>query len=415
MSEISPSSWLGRFWLANSNESCSVPGVLEFNAEGASVRVEGALNEGHLLDDATVFASFPDNNAIATLYNCFGGTTSRGTHAISTRFDSTLVAIGCHQPELTASAIQFGLEHGSKWFHEKCFDAHVDKDTMDAVVRFKAFETVDIALTSELSLERFYSASVPFGGWGSESFSTKRPMRFRISSASPISIDVLWQHMTTLRRFFEFFSQHRMPYKDVALSSAANPKGAADITLRYSDIYAKKTKKFDWDEQLAPHHEIEEKLPNLLKRWFEAYQATPEPFERYFDAFGHDSDSALRFLWNAAALEELHKLRTSRSDFYYLDRLKDIRARWNSAFLDLPSDDVLTEIKDTRHYYAHAAGDLRHRAAKDWILLRYSHFLAALSNLEILSLLGLSDDDVANAAKKYWMREALSLKMFPSK
>lgn len=66
-------------------------------------------------------------------------------------------------------------------------------------------------------------------------------------------------------------------------------------------------------------------------------------------------------------------------------------SRRSTAFKVTPSDDVLKQIKDNRHYYAHASGDLRDKAAKDWKLLRYGDLVAALSNLEILTLLGLSD------------------------
>ena len=71
---------------------------------------------------------------------------------------------------------------------------------------------------------------------------------------------------------------------------------------------------------------------------------------------------------------------------------------------------MLNEIKNTRHYYAHAAGDLRDRA---WVLLRYGYFLAALCNLEILSILEFSDQEVVQFADSFWMREALALRLFP--
>jgi len=155
-----------------------------------------------------------------------------------------------------------------------------------------------------------------------------------------------------------------------------------------------------------------------LQRWFAIHEAVPEPFSRYFSAFDRDrQDAILHFLWNIAALEELHKLRTTRvtgQDFNLLNRLKDIRARWSAAFGNLPSDEVLTHIKDTRHYYAHAAGDLRDKAAKDWVLLRYGDFLAALSNLEILGMLGFTDEEVIRLSNRYWMRETLALKRYPS-
>lgn len=79
-----------------------------------------------------------------------------------------------------------------------------------------------------------------------------------------------------------------------------------------------------------------------------------------------------------------------------------------------PKRYVLKQIKDSRHYYAHAAGDLRTKAAKNWALLRYGDFVAALSNLEILALLGLGDGDVIRLANNYWMSETLALNKYPT-
>ncbi len=80
-----------------------------------------------------------------------------------------------------------------------------------------------------------------------------------------------------------------------------------------------------------------------------------------------------------------------------------------------PSDEVLVEIKNSCDYYAHAAGDLRTKAARDWLLLRYSHFLATIFHLEVLILLGYSDDEIYVIARdRYWMRESLALRMFPA-
>jgi hypothetical protein len=195
-------------------------------------------------------------------------------------------------------------------------------------------------------------------------------------------------------------------------------RGTPDIDIRHSSLHIVKPKTFEWDDQLVQFNDIQDRFPALLLRWFEMHQAHPEPFSRYFAAFDRDrSDIILHFLWNVAALEELHKLRTTRitkKEYHLLDRLQDIRERWSKAFDVAPSDDVLREIKDSRHYYAHAAGDLRGKAAKDWVLLRYGDFVAALCNLEILALLGLNEDDAIRLANRYWMRETLALNKYPA-
>jgi hypothetical protein len=254
------------------------------------------------------------------------------------------------------------------------------------------------------------------GNWGAERFEVKRPMAYRISSTSKFAFDQLWGEMYRYRRLLEFFSQRRMPHEALFLFSAnESSSGRPDVEVRYSRTRNVDPEEFDWDRQLLTYHSVGDRLPMLLQGWFKMHQTNPEPFDRYFAAFDRGGkDSVMHFLWHAAALEELHKIRTSRNGFNLLNRLKEIRTRWSAAFESPPNDATLDQIKNTRHYYAHAAGDLRDRAAKDWVLLRYGYFLAALSNIEILSMLGFSDQEVVTIARQYWMREALALQLFPS-
>jgi len=407
---------LGRFWLSGQDESSSIPGVMEFGSEGAAVRLEGALTERGLLADATVYARLQGSHDTATLFNCFASATfGASKKVVYSKLDSTLIALGSLREDLGGHAVRFRLPGSETWFHEPCFNVDFGKTSEDVVVHFKAFESTEYRLSDGLAIERLYVATVPMGNWGMERFEVSRPLAYRICSTSRLGFDRLWEEMYRLRRLLEFFSQQRFPHTGMALYDARGvAEGTPDIDIRHSSTRTIKVGKFEWDQQLVLFDDIKDRFPALLRRWFEVHRGNPEPFERYFAAFDRGSeDIILHFLWNVAALEELHKIRTARKDFYLLDRLKDIRARWSAAFDTQPPDTVLEQIKDSRHYYAHAAGDLREKAAKDWVLLRYGHFLAALSNLEILALLGFPDDEVVKIARKYWMRESLALKMFP--
>lgn len=382
------------------------------------MRLDGALTPTGLLADAIVFARLQGTPGIATLYNCFASASRRGDGTVvSSKVDSTLVALGTLSEELGGQTVQFQLPGSPTWFNELNFKVDFAASP-DVTVRFKSFESTHYPLNNDLSLERFFRAIIPLGGFGDEYFQTHRPMAFRIASTTRLDFDRLWELMYRLRRFFEFLSQHRMPHANLALYDRSSvDSGQPDIEIRHSSLHAVKEGKFDWDGQLIPFHNIDDRLPELLQKWFFVHEAFPESFNRYFSAFDRDKEDAiLHFLWNVAALEELHKLRTTRisgKDFSLLDRLKDIRARWSSAFSQPPNDEVLIHIKDSRHYYAHAAGDLRDKAAKDWALLRYGDFLAALANLEILAMLGLTDEDVLGLTNQYWMRETLALQRYP--
>lgn len=414
-----PQSLLGRFWLPGHGEETAVSGVLDFDDAGATVRLEGALTPTGLLANAIVFAKLQGGHEKATLFNCFASARMKGDGTVvSSKIESTRIALGSLRKDLGGRGVQFRLPGSPTWFHEQCFDADIG-DQSEAVVRFKAFESTRYPLPDELTLERFYSAAVPLGNWGTEQFHVDRPMGFRIVSSKRLDFDQLWAMMYRLRRFLEFLSQQHLPHTHLMVFDEADiERDVPDIEVRHSSLHAVKPKKFEWDDQLVRFDDIQDRFPTLLGRWFETHQAYPEAFDRYFAAFDRDrKDVILHFLWNVAALEELHKLRTTRvtkKEFSLLERLQDIRARWSAAFKAKPPDEVLRQIKDSRHYYAHAAGDLRDKAAKDWTLLRYGDFVAALSNLEILALLGLSDEDAIRLANNYWMSETLELKKYPT-
>lgn len=414
-----PQSFLGRFWLPSHGEESAVSGVLDFDDAGATVRLEGALTPTGLLANAIVFAKLQGRHGKATLFNCFASARKKGNGTVvSSKIESTRIALGSLRKDLGGRGVQFKLPGSPAWFHEQCFDADIGGQS-EAVVRFKAFESTRYRLSDELTLERFYSAAVPLGNWGAEQFHVDRPMGFRIVSSKRLDFDQLWAMMYRLRRFLEFLSQQHLPHTHLMVFDEADiERDVPDIEVRHSSLHAVKPKKFEWDDQLVRFDDIQDRFPTLLGRWFETHQAYPEAFDRYFAAFDRDrKDVILHFLWNVAAIEELHKLRTTRvtkKEFSLLERLQDIRARWSAAFKAKPPDEVLRQIKDSRHYYAHAAGDLRDKAAKDWTLLRYGDFVAALSNLEILALLGLSDEDAIRLSNNYWMSETLELKKYPT-
>lgn len=414
-----PQSLLGRFWLPAHGEDTAVSGVLDFDDAGATVRLEGGLTPNGLLVNAIVFAKLQGGYERATLFNCFASARKKGDGTVvSSKIESTRIALGSLRKDLGGQGVQFQLPGSATWFHEQCFDADIE-DESEAVVRFKVFESTRYPLQDALTLERFYSAAMPLGNWGSEQFHVDRPMGFRIVSSKRLDFDRLWAVMYRLRRFLEFLSQQHLPHAQLMIfDEAAVEQGIPDVEVRHSSLHAVKPKKFDWDDQLVRFDDIKDRFPTLLARWFEAHQAHPEAFDRYFAAFDHDRrDVILHFLWNVAALEELHKLRTTRvnkKEFSLLERLQDVGTRWFSAFKAKPPEDVLRQIKDSRNYYAHAAGDLREKAAKDWTLLRYGDFVAALSNLEILTLLGLSDEDAIRLANNYWMSETLALNKYPT-
>lgn len=409
---------LGHFWLPKAGEQTAIPGIMTFGEEGATVRLHDAITPSGLLSDGTVFARLQGRHAKATLTNCFAHATRNAEGVIvASRIDSTHVALGSMREDVGGHSVQFRLHGAHIWFNELCFESD-DSGGPDITIRFKSEESFTYSLPYGLRLERFYSTTMPLGGWGQEQLGILRPMEFRISGPIRMEMSVLWDHLHRLRRFVEFVSQNQLPHADFRVYDDAElGVGRPDVEIRHSRINKLKPRQFEWDTQLVKFDEIESRFPALLHRWFEVHRDHPEPFSRYFAAFDRDrADPVLHFLWNVAAVEELHKLRSTRSkrEFCLLDRLKAVRTKWASATHTQVPDAVLQEIATTRNYYAHAAGDLRGRAATDWKLLRYGDCMAALASLEMLSLLGLTDEAVVSSTRHYWLRETLALRKYPT-
>jgi ApeA N-terminal domain 1 len=407
---------LGRFWLDPEEADASCPGVLALGKNGASIQVEGTLSGFRLLSDAVVFGRLTEDDKAVTLFNCFGGTTYRGQKPIHSRVECTLAVFGRHSKDLRGDGIEFRLPGSEAWFHEQMFDVQHDTTGGEVTVRYRDYEEFRYRISESLSLVRAYRGSVQFGNWGTERFEATRTLFYRLLNEGSVSFDELWNLTVRFRRMLVFFAQRPMEQSDVAILAVQEGEQYQSMyPVHRSTLYPIPERKFEWDDQLLRYDEMQDRFEGLLARWFSVYDQQPEPFERFFSAFerGH-LDVVLHFLWVIAAVEELHKVRNDRRKMDLIDRLKDLRERWRDAMQPSPPDEALEAIKDSRHYYAHAAGDLRERAASDWRLLRYSHFLAAIFHLEVLSLLGFGDQEItAIATGRYWMRESLGLRMFP--
>ena len=184
-----------------------------------------------------------------------------------------------------------------------------------------------------------------------------------------------------------------------------------------SGIFQRQKEKLDHSTVLLHVDSLPCELEKVISKWFDLKASHKEPIDRFFDALDHDgSSNVLSFLWRVSAIEEMHKIKTGKrgKDTFLKERLEDICDRWKDLIDVKDLGRHLGKIKDTRHYYAHGASDLREKSAHDWAMMRYSYFLIGLLNLEILSLIGYSDSEAIKiAGSHFWMKEYLSLSMFP--
>jgi hypothetical protein len=411
----SDNNYLGRFWLPHMGEHSAVEGVMTLTKDGATIQLHDLL-DGERLDDAIIFAHLQGKCTLATLYNCFGSWSRNGIGEIlSSRVNSTLVAMGCVREDVGGYCCEFRLPGSEQWLNDPCFELEIG-DSGKMHLHFKAWESFESELASGLTLERIYRASISGERRGIESYELIRKMAHRVKSENRLVLNDHWDLMARLKRFFEFMMQRRLAYENVKIYDVAPLiNHEPDIEIHHVESSFGDLEGLSRHDFLIQTHEVDGKVNELMRKWMVLMAEYPAPLYHYFHAFDHQrKDRVLHFVWNVAALEELHKMRFSRKRVDLIDRLKEMRDRWSGAFHQMPTDEVLRHIKDSRHYHAHAAADLREKAAKGWWLLRYGDFVMALSNLEILSRLGFNEQEAITLTRhNLWMREALDLTIYP--
>jgi hypothetical protein len=403
---------LGRFWLAGRDENSSRPGIITLTPAGASIQLEGSLSESPILQNVVLFGKLLPDDELVSLFNCFGSVRSRNGAPTDSEIESTLAIFGLLTTDLKSNGIEFRLPGSETWFHEQTFKVAFDELGRDHItVTFQKNEEQHYQISESLTLTRMYRSSFPIGNWGTEHFKATRALVYQFRTKIAADYDELMSFLVRFRRLLTFLSHVPFQQADIFLLA----QGPSSFPVHQSSLFPISIKKLEWDDQLIPYDEIKDRFEMIIAQWFKLYKEAPEPFERFFSALerGH-SDTIRYFLWMIAAVEEVHKVKTKRKKAVLLERLRDLCSRWSKAMEHPPSAEVLDKMVKSRNYFAHAAGDLRMAAARDWHLLRYSFFLAAIFCLEVLELLGWADDDAISIARsRYWIRESLALRAFP--
>ncbi|MFC4727629.1 hypothetical protein [Coralloluteibacterium thermophilus] len=405
--------YIGKFWLPHKGEDSAAYGMMVLHKNGATVHLHDALTQGHL-EDSVVFAELKGPHRRATLLNCYDSwiKDSNG-EVIKYTINSTLTALGCTTEIIETDTLTFRIPGSERWLNDNCF--HVMREDLDVAVRFKPIEHYKGQLTPVLMMTRTYAATISSGTSGIEVYSVERRMHYELRSRSKLLLGRCWTLIWSLQKFFEFVTQSHLSYENVEIHHDDLAAGHKSRVLIHNATTQRNRNEPNPINFLVHAHEIDVQTEELIGRWVRLIDANPAPFEHYFHAFDRArEDRVLHFVWNVAALEELHKMRYRREKRDLLYRLREMVQRWKGAFDQPPDDQVLQHIKDSRHYHAHAASDLREKAAKGWLLLRYGDFLMALSSLELLSHLGFEQNAAITLTRhSQWMREALNLTTHP--
>jgi|GEM_PF-6223997 hypothetical protein len=75
---------------------------------------------------------------------------------------------------------------------------------------------------------------------------------------------------------------------------------------------------------------------------------------------------------------------------------------------------LIDQIKNTRHYYTHRTHKRSQDAARGFLLIQHTYFLQALYSLELLRLLRMPSEQItALVANNYNLRGKLNRRCFP--
>lgn len=409
---------LGKFWIAGKSADTARVGVLTLEKEGAKVVLEGSLTGSEQIVDKVIFGVLTETAEKITLYNSF---TTKYTETgfdgenATTIIESTEAVIGTHKEKPEFYGIQFRIPESARWFRDKTFECK-NFNNDEYTISFKPYEEKKIKINDRLELIKCYQCQLGMGLWGVEELNIKKELYFKIISKEILRTDKLFDELRHLKRFIEFACQVPLEHACMSLIDDCKEHWKTH-RLHVSSIFQRQKGKLDHNTVLLHIDSLPSELEKVISKWFDLKASHKEPIDRFFDALDHDgSSNVLSFLWRVSAIEEMHKIKTDKRGKtpFLKERLEDVCDRWKELIDVKNLGQHLEKIKDTRHYYAHGASDLREKSAHDWAMMRYSYFLIGLLNLEMLSLIGYTDSEALKVAgSHYGMKEYLSLSMFP--
>lgn len=415
----------GKFWLAD-NASDKLGGYLEFGKDGPRIRLVGGFENRMMLDDVIIHGHLPGQaSQEVTLFNCFGSSTWVSTkqerETSETIISSTLAVFGAYfysYDELTGIGIEFRLPHIASWFHQDCFKTEFDFDARMASITYTAYEEHEFTVVDGVMFTLVYKGTFYGGGWGIETLNIQRPLWLRISTQSPVGYEDLRSLASWYRRFFSWLLDRKLPLLEFALlreSKEENIPYTVQRVVESGTLETAENEEFSFTNCLLEYPMIQENFPTLLANWHSLANEQQDSLEGFFGMLVHPEIGVEhQFLSVCAACEELlHK--SSGQEVEFRKVIQEFCARWSDCIDSVPSSELIEQLVNARHYYAHRTHKRSKKAARGFLLWRYTYFLRALYSLEVLQLLGMPRQEIRElVAYNYDLREKLNRRYFPS-
>ena len=414
---------LGEFWLADNPEE-KLQGYLELSEKYPRLRLIGGFGYGHIpLNDVVIHGRFRLRHpSEVTLFNCFGSTTmhvseTQQRELAETTATSTLAIFGGHFQsyyDLDGVGIDFRLPHVASWFHHDCFETDTDFKNRTVTIRYSYYEEHPFRLSDDLSLELVYGGSIIAGGWGMEKLQLERPLRIRLKVCKLTSYEELRMQAHWYRCFFSWVMDHPLPLRELCLLRL--PVNDEPGFHRYPVVGSSRVieeGKFSFSDCLLEYSDIEATFPSLIEGWSKLVEEQSDSLESFFGAFLNPSlDDEHDFLAVAAACEQL-KFKIDKKQVDMKVWLGALIQQWQHV-METVDNQLIDQITNTRHYYAHRTHKRSQDAVRGFLLVRLTYFLQALYSLELLRLLGMTSEKItALVANNYNLRGKLNRRCFP--
>lgn len=418
---------LGEFWLAD-NPLEKLHGYLDLSEEYPCLRLIGGFGIGRLLlDDVVIHGCFRLHKPTkVTLFNCFGSTVSHSSLTQSGQYQSqlaettatsTLAVFGGYfdnYSDFNGIGIEFRLPHVASWFHHDCFETNTDFETRTVTIQYSYYEEHPFQLSDELSLELIYSGSIIAGGWGMENLQLERPLRLFLKARKLSNYEELRTQAHWYRCLFSWLMDKPLPLHELCFvrsNTDSEPGYQRHPVIENSRPI--EVGEYSFSDCLLEYPHIKNFFPTLLMGWSRLIDEQSDSLASFFGVFLNPTiGDEHEFLAVAAACEQLN-FRTEGKQSDMKVWLSALAKRWQHIAEPI-ADELIDQITNTRHYYAHRTHKRSQKAARGFLLIRYTYFLQALYSLELLCLLGMPINEIdALVSSNYKLREKLNRLCFP--
>lgn len=412
----------GQFWLAASPKE-RYAGYLDMTGESPRVRVLGgfAKHTEYVLQDCVILGDLQlSRHRKVTLFNCFLDTISNADGGRDTYAVSTCAVFGAHfnsWNEVCIIAVGFRLPTLASWFHADCFSFAHDHARNVASVEYSIRDGKTYTIDDATSLSLEYTGNIHVGGWGREEVLLERPLGLVLRKTEAFHYDDLHELAHWFRCFFSLLLDRTLDMQSiwVEVPGGDAPGDIVVLQVRHShERLPAPMKRFSFDDPLVRHDQINGEIDHMLQRWPLLVNDHRDSLARFFSGMFNPTTGIIEeFLTVIAACEELDRVAYGEAELFA--QLRRLCKSIPGLVAEHASDEVLKQIKDSRHYYAHALGKKSGNAARDFLLIRYTLFLKRLYAAHLFRLMGIPAERIVEIVmQRYEWREALSLKAFPN-